>query len=90
MAHEAIGFRFGISCAHCGSKTTARTSRSLSKTLREIVFVCNDWRCGHTFAANLEAVRTLSPSATPDPDVRLPLSANIRERVMRQLSLITD
>jgi hypothetical protein len=90
MAREQIGFRFGITCPHCDSKTTARTSKGLSRTLREIVFQCNDFRCGHTFVANLEAVRTLSPSAMPNGDVRLPISEHVRERVMQQLNLLGE
>jgi len=56
--------------------------------MREIVFVCNDYMCGHTFVAQLEAVRTLSPSAKPNPAIDLPLSPYVRERVMSQLQLL--
>ncbi|MET3234359.1 UNVERIFIED_ORG: hypothetical protein ABIC54_006580 [Burkholderia sp. 1263] len=60
----------------------------MSSTMREIVFVCVDYNCGHTFVAQLEAVRTLSPSAKPNPAIGLPLSPHVKERVMRQLELI--
>lgn len=56
--------------------------------MREIVFVCNDYMCEHTFVAQLEAVRTLSPSAKPNPAIDLPLSPYVRERVMSQLQLL--
>jgi hypothetical protein len=44
--------------------------------------------CGHTFVANLEAVRTLSPSAMPNPAIALPISMHVKERVMQQLQLL--
>jgi hypothetical protein len=56
--------------------------------MREIVFVCVDYTCGHTFVANLEAVRTLSPSAKPNPAIGLPISKHVRDRVMQQLQLL--
>jgi hypothetical protein len=80
--------RITLRCPHCRSRVVARTSRELSLTMREIVFVCMDYECGHTFVAQLEAVRTLSPSGKPDPEIGLPLSPHVRERVMRQLQLL--
>ncbi|MFT4432066.1 ogr/Delta-like zinc finger family protein [Caballeronia sp. 15715] len=80
--------RITLSCPHCRSRVIARTSRELSPTMREITFVCFDHECGHTFVAQLEAVRTLSPSAKPNPLVGLPMSPHVRERVMSQLQLI--
>ncbi|HDR8929189.1 TPA: ogr/Delta-like zinc finger family protein [Burkholderia vietnamiensis] len=82
--------RFTIDCPHCKGRVIARSSRYMSITLREIVFVCRDPECGHTFVANLEAVRTLSPSAKPNEAIRLPLSPHVKERVMKQLQLLVD
>lgn len=81
-------FRVQIKCPHCGAYAMARTSREQSKTLREITYQCSDVECGHTYVANLEIVRTLSPSAKPNAAVRLPISAHTISRVMQQLSLI--
>ena len=78
-----------ISCPHCKGRAIARSSRELSVTLREINYMCTDPECGHTFVANLEVVRTLSPSAKPNVDVRLPISPHVAHRVMQQLELIT-
>jgi hypothetical protein len=60
----------------------------MTTTMREIVFVCLDYECGHTFVANLEAVRTLSPSAKPNPAIGLPLSPHVKDRLMQQLQLL--
>lgn len=80
--------RITLSCPHCRSRVIARTSRELTTTLREITFMCMNAMCGHTFVANLEAVRTLSPSAMPNPAIALPISMHVKERVMQQLQLL--
>ncbi|MYM70508.1 transcriptional regulator [Pseudoduganella sp. FT55W] len=79
--------RISIPCPHCDARATARSSRQLSKTLREIYYQCTDVECGHTFVASLEATRTLSPSSKPRTEVRLPLSPAVVHRVMHQLEL---
>ncbi len=43
----------------------------------------HDAECGHTFVANTEVVRTLSPSATPDPTVNIPLSTHVQRDMVR-------
>jgi hypothetical protein len=81
-----MSMRVTIKCPHCHSRAVARSSRELSLTLREIVYMCIDPECGHTYVANLEIVRTLSPSATPNLAVKLPLSPHIDPQKL-QLSL---
>lgn len=56
--------------------------------MRELVYQCTDPECGHTWVSNLEAIRTLSPSAKPNPTVLLPISERVRERLMQQLELL--
>lgn len=68
-----MSLRIIIACPHCESKATARSSKVLSLTLREITYQCMDVYCGHTYVANLEIVRTLSPSAKPNAAVDLPV-----------------
>lgn len=80
--------RFIIRCPHCQSRAIARTSREQSRTLREITYQCTDVECGHTYVANLEVVRTLSPSGKPDLALRLPISEQAVALLTRQLSLI--
>lgn len=83
-----MSMRVTIRCPHCESRAIARSSRELSITMREIVYQCLDVECGHTYVAQLEVVRTLSPSAKPKPAVRLPISPHVRQRVMEQLELL--
>lgn len=59
-------------CPHCKGKTKTRTSRGLSATLRELIYQCEDPECSYSFVVQAEAVRTLSPSGKPDPEINLP------------------
>lgn len=63
-----------ITCPHCESDSTIRTSRPLSDTVREAKVQCNNPDCAHTWIAHLAAVRTIAPSMTPNPKVFIPLS----------------
>lgn len=80
--------KVSIRCPHCNSFAASRSSRQMSVTLREINYQCTNLQCGHTYVANLEVVRTLSPSAMPNHAIRLPISEQTAARVMQQLSLI--
>ena len=70
---EIMSMRIVICCPHCESKAVARSSQQMSATLREITYQCTDVYCGHTYVANLEIVRTLSPSAKPNAAIDLPV-----------------
>lgn len=72
-----------MACPHCSAQCTIRTSWLMSRLMRELTYACTNPECGHTFVAMTEIVRTLSPSATPDPSVQLPLSSHVRRDVMR-------
>lgn len=72
-----------LACVHCGQSAVIRTSTQVTRLTREYVFCCTNPECGHTFVALMEVVRTLSPSATPDPCVSLPLSAHVRRDLVR-------
>jgi hypothetical protein len=72
-------------CPHCRARSTARSSRDMSITFREVTFACTNPECGHTYVVNMEFARTLSPSATPDLSLNLPLSPHVRERLEQQL-----
>lgn len=73
-----------IACPHCLSPATIRRSNQVTNLTREYAFACTNFECGHTFSATMEITRTLSPSATPDPTVRLPLSTHVRRDLMRE------
>ena len=79
-----------IRCPHCENKATVRTSQQLTKLLRSLICQCSNPLCGHTFNAHLEAVSTLSPSAVPDQDVYLPISAHAKSRISSQRSMAED
>ena len=70
-------------CPHCKASSEIRTSRMVSATMRESIYQCTNGECGHTFIVDAEASRTLSPSATPDPTVNMPLSAHVRRDMVR-------
>ena len=72
-----------LPCVHCGQAAVIRTSTQVTRLTREYVFCCTNPECGHTFVALMEVVRTLSPSATPDPSVCLPLSSHVRRDLVR-------
>ncbi|HEY5804876.1 MAG TPA: ogr/Delta-like zinc finger family protein [Lysobacter sp.] len=75
-------------CPHCKHTASARTSTQLSPLYREVTYTCRNTDCGHVFVAGLEAIRTLSPSAIPDPEINLPFSRHVRQRqLVQQLRL---
>lgn len=59
-------------CPHCGASTRTVKTTQVSPTYREITLVCTDPGCGHIFVASIVPVRTLEPSARPDPTVNIP------------------
>jgi hypothetical protein len=85
-ANRASFFR--MSCPHCGERSIVRSSMTLSKLVRKLIFMCTNYECGHTFTAMLSVETTLSLSAIPDPEVCIPLSDHIRRQIIRgQLEL---
>ena len=78
MGKEAMRLR----CPHCTSPCTIRSSEQMSLLTRQQFYCCVNAECGHTFVALTEIVRTLSPSATPNPSVNLPLSSHVRRDLL--------
>jgi hypothetical protein len=50
----------------------------MSGMMMEITYMCKNPGCGHIFVAGLEVLRTLSPSAIPNPSVNIQLSKHVR------------
>jgi hypothetical protein len=73
-----------LRCPHCDYLGAIRTSTVLSQTVTQHYVQCNNHECGHTWRATTEADMTLSPSATPDPAVSLPLSSHVRRDLIAQ------
>lgn len=73
-----------LRCPHCDSLGSICTTKALSATVSQHYVMCGNAECGHTWRATTEADMTLSPSATPDPAVLLPLSSHMRRDVIAQ------
>ena len=69
-----------MKCPHCEQPAVTRTSKTLTSLLREIYYQCTNMFCGASFMANLEIVRAIIPSQTPNPEVRLPMLAAASHR----------
>ncbi|MBR7782670.1 MULTISPECIES: ogr/Delta-like zinc finger family protein [Undibacterium] len=77
----------GLPCPHCAQTVRAIKSRTMSPLFKEITYRCNNEDCGHVFVAGLEVLRTVSLSAMPNYDVRIPISQHVRATALNQLSL---
>ena len=71
-----------VNCPHCGGLSLIRTSKQLSKLVREANCQCKNLACGHTFIANVEVVRTISPAAFPDPLIDAELKQSAQSKVL--------
>lgn len=58
-------------CPHCETLAAVRTSRSITRISTEFRFQCPNVECGHTFVGLLEVTHTISPPASPHPEVNL-------------------
>lgn len=67
-----------MKCPHCCSRANIRTSREVSSTMREITYQCLNDECGHVWVSAVTAMRTLTLPSSPNPKVRIPLSARAR------------
>ncbi len=77
----------GLPCPHCNQSVKAVKSRTLTPLFKEITYRCNNVDCNHVFVASLEVLRTLSLSATPNYDLKIPISKHARSAALNQLSL---
>lgn len=66
-----------VLCPHCGSRSTVRSSKQLSETVREAKVQCNNPDCAHTWIAQIAAIRTIAPSMQPNKKVFIPLSPRV-------------
>jgi Ogr/Delta-like zinc finger len=73
--------RVSLRCWKCNSKSIGTTCRVMTPIYMEITYTCQNTYCGHVFVASLEAIRTLSPGAFPNPPgINVPLSKHIKRR----------
>jgi hypothetical protein len=59
----------------------------MSEMFKEITYRCQNEECGHVFIAGLEVLRTVSLSALPNYEVKIPISQHVRHAALNQLSL---
>lgn len=64
----------GMACPHCGHRAAARSGHTLTPLYRERTYQCTNHECGHVYIVAMEVLRTVSPSAMPNPNVHIPLS----------------
>lgn len=69
-------------CPHCKEWSYTRSSVEITNTSRESFWMCRNYECGHTFSTVTTINRTLSPSATPDPRVFLPMSSHMHRQLL--------
>lgn len=60
-------------CPHCGASCRTIKSAQISQTYREITYLCTNTACACLFVAAVTPVRIIDQSATPNPDIHLPV-----------------
>lgn len=70
-------------CPHCKAAAHVRTSTQVTDLTRKGIFVCSNYECGHTFSVISTVEHTISPSATPDSSIALPLSSHTRRALLQ-------
>ncbi|PZO87417.1 MAG: transcriptional regulator [Sphingomonas sanxanigenens] len=71
-------------CPHCRRPARVRSSRAVTPLYRQLNLQCTNVDCGHTYAAAIEILYSIVPSAHPDPAIdlrrapprRVPIAAN--------------
>ncbi len=61
-------------CPHCGSTCKTVKTDQMTRTYREVTYICTNTECGFIFVGAIHPVRTLEPSKMPDPDIRIPMT----------------
>lgn len=76
--------RYKLVCAHCRSRVRIRTSDGQHIFLRIAYLQCTNEACGWTARAEFQTTHELSPSATPNPEARLPQATTAMRRQAMQ------
>lgn len=71
-------------CPHCGHRARIRTSRLLAPVYAEAYLQCSNHLCGHVFVCAMQVLRSVSPSACPNPEIQIPLARNVIASVLAQ------
>lgn len=69
-------------CPHCGKRSVIRSSEQITPTFSRFYIQCPDVECGHTWRVDAAANVTLSPSAKPNPGVKMDLSQHVNRNLL--------
>lgn len=69
-------------CPHCKHPARIRTSKQISDVYRELWLECTNPQCGWRGKGGLGIIHTLSPSATPNPEVSIPLAPSLLAQLL--------
>lgn len=67
-------------CPHCQAYARIRSSEAQSPLSRITWLQCTNVHCGHTWAEGSEVLYTITPSASPNPNVNIPIRHKERSR----------
>lgn len=62
-----------LHCPHCDTLSRVRTSERLSRQETTLYLQCPKLQCSHTWVVLARAVRSITQSGAPHPDVDLPV-----------------
>lgn len=68
------GSKYKLICPHCKMPIRVRNSIAMHPLLRTIYVQCTNLGCGATFKGEMELTHMLSPSATPNPAIDIPMA----------------
>lgn len=74
-------------CPDCYGRLVTRTSEWFTSLYKESYLQCMNLECGATFKSFTEIAYRLSPSGTPNPEVKLPYT---EEAIKRQVAAKKD
>lgn len=68
-----------VACPHCDTPSELRDMWRQSPLQWKASYRCDSDECGHSFLTTIELQRRLKASATPNPEIDLPMSTHARE-----------
>lgn len=75
------GSVYKMVCPDCGGPLRVRNSVGQHPLFRNVFFQCMDINCGGGYGANMEITRIMSPSAKPNPNIKLPMADSALRRI---------
>lgn len=84
-ASRTQGVRLHILCPNCQQPAKASHKRQLSRLVTELAYNCQNPVCGGAFVFVGEAHRWLRLPASPDPEIRLPISPLVQRRALLEM-----